>query len=92
MIITILNRRWRVLRPRQLICDGELQHGDCDSPDTQGKSIRIIQSLTDRVELETFLHEMLHAADWTKDESWIEDTAHDISQALWRLGYRRSDP
>ena len=89
MIITILKRRWRVLRPRQITCDGEPQHGDCDSPDRPNKAIRIIKSLRDRVELETFLHEMLHASDWSKDESWVEEVAHDISQSLWRLGYRR---
>lgn len=91
MIIKIMNRKWRVLRPSEITCDGELQHGDCDPPDQKNKAIRVISSLEDRVELETFLHEMLHASDWSKDEYWVETCAFDISKALWRLGYRRSD-
>ena len=91
MIITILKKRWRILRPRRIQHNGEPQHGDCDPPDKPNKAIRVVSTVRDRVELETFLHEMLHASDWTKDESWVEDVAYDISKALWRLGYRRSE-
>ena len=88
MKITLLGKRWRIERPRSITHDGEPQHGDCDPPDTPNKAIRVVSYVRDRVELETFLHEMLHACDWPKSEEWVEDTAHDLSAALWRLGYR----
>lgn len=89
MIINLLGKRWRIERPRSITHDGEPQHGDCDPPDKPGKAIRVVSYVKDRVELETYLHEMLHACDWSKDESWVEQTAYDLSVAMWRLGYRR---
>jgi len=87
--IKLLGKRWRIERPRSITRDGEPQHGECDPPTTPGKAIRIVSYVKDRVELETYLHEMLHAATWDMSEEWVEETAHDLSVALWRLGYRR---
>ena len=89
MHVKLLGKRWRIERPRSITRDGEPQHGECDPPTVPGKSIRVADYLSDRVELETYLHEALHACDWTKDEEWVEATAHDLSVMLWRLGYRR---
>jgi hypothetical protein len=52
-----------------------------------------------QLELDTLIHEMLHALapfpreDWGKDhvETWVNDSASDIAIALWRLGYRKQD-
>lgn len=63
------------------------KHGDCDSPDTPNKEIRIQAGLKGRLKLEALLHEMLHAADWSKDEEWIHYTAADIARELTKLGY-----
>lgn len=86
MIITILGKRWKLKRPRSLQ-GGEM--GYCQAPDTPDKSIGVLASLRGEQELETLLHEMLHAADWHKDEEWIERVAADIARALTRLGYTR---
>lgn len=70
----------------------EEARGDCDSPDTKGKRIRISKSLPPREELEVIIHECLHAADWHKDEdSWVAPVADDIARLLWRLGWRKED-
>ena len=89
MRITLLGKHWHIERPRSITREGEPQHGECDPPDTPKKAIRVVSYVKGREELETFLHEMLHACDWSKDESWVEQTAYDLSIALWRLGYRR---
>ena len=41
-----------------------------------------------RNELETIVHESLHACNWRASEQSVEMTAHDIARFLWRLGYR----
>jgi hypothetical protein len=35
--------------------------------------------------IEVFIHECLHAGDWTKDEEWVDQTARDIARGLWKL-------
>lgn len=37
---------------------------------------------------EVLIHEILHAADWSKDESWVEQAAADIERVLFRQGFR----
>jgi hypothetical protein len=38
------------------------------------------------------LHELVHAAGWYLDESFVGQFASDAAGALWRLGYRHVDP
>jgi hypothetical protein len=83
MQLTILGKRW-LLSFTQL---PKGKDGDCDSPDTPRKEIRIHHKLKGRARLEAIVHEMLHAADWTKDEEWIHYTAADIARELTKLGY-----
>jgi len=85
MQITLLGKRWRLA-----FCSNLKDDGDCDAPETPNKTIRIKQGLDPKDELETLIHEMLHATDWHKDEKdWIEPVARDIARVLWRLGYRK---
>ena len=63
--------------------------GECDSPDTKGKQIRISTDLQREEELEVVIHELLHASDWSKDEEWVEEIAQDISNVLMRLGWKK---
>jgi hypothetical protein len=65
-------------------CDGL-----CDKPTDKGKRILVYDKLSEEETLETVVHEVLHAADWWKDEEWIEHAANDLARILWRLGYRR---
>jgi hypothetical protein len=67
---------------------GKDKDGCCDDPRERGKEIRIVQSLKNERRLDVIVHEILHAADWHKDEEWVETVASDIARTLWRLGYR----
>ena len=86
MHVTILGKRWK-LRFTKL---PRRTDGECDSPDDTGKEIRIRKTLGEADTLETIIHEALHAADWHKDEAWVEQVAADVARILWKLGYRRN--
>ena len=62
--------------------------GDCDEPDQRSKEIRVASNLRGEERLEVLLHELVHAAGWHLDESFVEQFASDTARALWRLGYR----
>jgi hypothetical protein len=64
-------------------------HGEARTWGTGKFIIDISPDLKNRVELEVHIHELLHCADWSKDEHWVQTTAADIARILWELGYRR---
>jgi hypothetical protein len=37
------------------------------------------------------IHEIVHAAGWHIDETFVERFACDAARALWRLGYRNGN-
>jgi hypothetical protein len=84
MRIKIGNKYWKLI----FVELDEETGGECDSPDTNGKEIRIATDLGNQEELEVIIHEMLHAADWSKDEEWVEVIADDIARTLWKLGWK----
>ncbi len=87
MRVRILRKMWDVsFVPRKDL--PRTVDGMCSEPDKPGKSITVAASLTGERRLDVIIHEMLHAADWHKDEEWVEQVASDIARALWRLGYR----
>ena len=86
MRIKIGNKYWNLIFTEL----DEETGGECDSPDTNGKQIRIATDLKKQDELEVIIHELLHAADWSKDEEWVEVIADDIARVLWKLGWRDS--
>ena len=75
MRIKVGNKYWNLV----FIELDENTGGECDSPDTKGKEIRISTDLQREEELEVVIHELLHASDWSKDEEWVEEIAQDIS-------------
>lgn len=86
----IMGRMWQIrfVNARDL---PKNTRGLCDPPKKAGKSLRILrrQSATD--ELDTLIHEMLHAAGWHIDEQFVEQFATDAARTLIRLGWRRAD-
>ena len=86
MRVKVGNKYWNLLFTEL----DEETGGECDSPDTNGKQIRIATDLQKQDELEVIIHELLHAADWSKDEEWVEVIADDIARILWKLGWRDS--
>ncbi len=97
MRVRILGRIWRLLfLPRRRIahlCGGRgasQVQGYTEHPTTKRKRILVSSDLPEPVELEVIIHECLHAADWSKDEEWVEAAGADIARVLWRLGWRRT--
>ena len=86
MRIYIRKKRWELVFEKLTGC-----RGDCDSPESRGKRIRISRSLKGEEQLEVLIHEFLHAAYWDMDEEAVESAAADIARALWKLGYRKQE-
>ena len=43
-----------------------------------------------RAELETLIHECLHAGQWYQlPEEWVEQMGHDLARIIIRLGWRK---
>jgi len=63
--------------------------GLCDSPAGKNKTIKIKKNMSDFNELETIIHESLHACFWDIDEEAIHESSGDIARILWRLNFRR---
>ena len=91
MMVTILGKRWRLRFTPFRGVKGPADHGECDHPEKPRKEIRINQRLTGRHRLEAIIHECRHAADWSRDEEYVEQESHDLARLLWRLGYRMPD-
>ncbi|MEM1225857.1 MAG: hypothetical protein AAGJ40_09170 [Planctomycetota bacterium] len=85
MHVTISGRRYRFIYVDDLDDESD---GWCDAPGVRDKAIRVRETLEGRRRLEVEIHEMTHAADWTKDEEHVDQFAKDVSAVLWRLGYR----
>lgn len=81
--LKILGKVWRLRFSPNLA-----NRGDCDPPHQPGKEIRVSSTLRGEELLEVLLHELVHAAGWHLDESFVERFAADVARALWRLGYR----
>ena len=65
--------------------------GFCTSPFIKNKRIVIKDGMPEDRELETLIHEMLHAAFDHLDEVYVHDFAHDLMIALKRFGYNAGD-
>jgi hypothetical protein len=85
--IKVLDKLWRFLRVPGTELRGK--YGDCDSPNAKRRTIRVWDKLTGERELETIIHELIHAGDWHRDEASVQQFAADAARILWRLGYRR---
>ena len=52
--------------------------------------IEISNRAKNRCELDTLIHEMLHACCPWFEEFYVEETATDIANVLWKMGYRKT--
>lgn len=86
MIVSILNKRWRLRFVPNLG-----NRGDCDSPEQPKKEIRIWQGLKDQELAEVICHEALHASHWPLSEEYVAKFSEDLARILWKLGYRRTE-
>lgn len=84
------NKIWELLRGKPKDFGGSNSNfAHCDHPNTKSKQIIIDPNIKDQLELEIFIHELLHAADWSKSEEWVNNIAADIANILWKEGYRK---
>lgn len=64
--------------------------GLCDYPRSgSAPTIRTMTPLGSQLELESLIHESMHACNWAATEEVVTRSAHEITRLLWRLGYRR---
>ena len=73
------------------VCHCTRQGWRANAPVAPGKFIRIRRGQKPLDELDTIIHECLHATDWHKDESWVTEVSADIAAVLWKLGYRKTE-
>ncbi len=55
-----------------------------------GRTMMITVDPGTKIELETCIHESLHAENWAATEKVVERVGREIADFLWRLGYRRT--
>lgn len=54
--------------------------------------ISIRPGLSPKKELEVLIHELLHAADWSKDEEWVEDVAFELVRFITQILPEKGTP
>ena len=54
------------------------------------REIAIFAKPNTRNELETIIHECLHAENWAATEGVVDRVSSEIGGLLWRLGYRKT--
>lgn len=63
--------------------------GHIDPPQFKKRRILIKEGLEPVDELNTIIHEFLHAIDWNKDEQWVDERSLELAKLLLRLGYEK---
>lgn len=81
---TFNGRRYRID-----ICGGKLD-GYVDQYKLNSRNMIIMAEPKTKAELETFIHEALHAENWRASEKVVQRVGKEIADFLWRLGYRRT--
>jgi hypothetical protein len=86
---TIRGKRYKI----ELVAPSKIQYdlGVCQDPRQKGKSIKINNTLTGLEELDTWIHEFLHASFFDLSEEPVLEISTDLARLLWRLGYRKQD-
>ena len=69
--------------------DGVPYLGHCDHPGTSNKTIKVLSNLAPAQELDVTIHELIHALLWNHDEEFVNNVGKDLSEILWKLGYRK---
>lgn len=66
--------------------------GECTDPNGYPRKMTIPIEGASRYDLEVIIHEALHACLWDLDEEAVGEIAHDTSELLWRLDWRKQTP
>lgn len=63
--------------------------GDVDPPHTPyPRYLRYRRGLTPHDLMMILIHESLHVQDWDASEEWVHNSAKEIRNLLWKMGYR----
>lgn len=62
-------------------------YGECEGPDIPNKTIRIRAGLSPQRELQTLVHELLHAGLWDVSEETVDFASEDIAGKLSQMGW-----
>lgn len=96
--VTINGKRWRIrfVGRRELPRKGNGRAGgSCDPPEWRRKEIRVwkgyLRPQSRRLLIHRLLHEMMHAADWSKDEDWVEQVTGDMARLIDTTGVTLAD-
>lgn len=82
---TFREKRWKIV-------DSDTENGGhCDAPHIKHREMWIPINGESKEDLDTILHESLHATLWILSEESVCEIAGDISNLLWRLGWRKID-
>jgi len=76
---------WRLVYTTTLQKDVD---GECDSPTTKNKQIRIRKDISEQRLLDVYVHEVSHAALWDLGEGPVASLANAVAHELWNDGLR----
>lgn len=88
LLFTFAGKKHRYIRSKKL---SNLYGYHIQADDDRPGIVAVEKKLTGRMELDTNIHEMLHACAPFSNEEWVLQTARDIAKALWELGYRKTN-
>lgn len=93
MRFRLMGKWWSIhFKPRSKPSD---DMGECSGRGCCDKKRRITVYThpkdTEQEELDTTVHELLHAVAWDHSEEWVASSAKVIADVLYRLGWRKQD-
>lgn len=86
MRVKILGQYWTIRWVPALGRGDERLDGDACH---ETKQLRISHGNSEEDELETIIHEFMHAADPSRREWWVSQASHDLRILLTKLGYKK---
>lgn len=93
MVIEVMGRHWPVLWKNRLprTEDKKKALGWCDPPDKPGKKILIREGLSPVEELEVYIHEQIHGANFALREEFVDQFAGDLARNIVLLGWIKGE-
>jgi hypothetical protein len=94
MRINIMGRRWQLKHvsnltgPQPQPVNSTIVLGKCYH-DT--KEIAILSGMDEMDEMDTYIHEVTHAACPFLEENFVKQFSNDLTKVLWDLGYRKGN-
>ncbi len=90
MKIVVMGEKWELKMTAHGL--GPNEYGECPDPrDKKSQPIKIRPGMSPRQELDTVIHELLHAGAYKLlSEEWVNEFAQDVARVLWKMGWRKT--